>query len=468
MKFPPFILFGAALIGAALFFIRHLSARFYLGTTTIDHPYVLFTACLMIAGIIWAALIPAFSHWTTQQPSNTDQNSWRKNWQSLGLLLALGLFFRAIFFSSTPIYEDDWNRYLWDGVVITQGESPYIYSPAEILQNQTSSDIKELRAISEQNDNFLHRINNTQLTTIYPPVAQAVFALAAFIKPLSLDALRVLFLFSEAGAMFLMIKALTVYGRSPLWMGLYALNPLLIFSAFNAAHMDILLAPALIGTVIAMQRRPFIAAVTLAAAAAIKIWPLLLAPVIFRPWRRNPKVYFACAAIVTFLSAALLWPMLSTLGENSGLSAYSASWKRSSFLFPLIEHGFASITDNPGSLARITIAVTLVSLSLWRGFISPIGELTKRPAELMLLTLTLYILSPTGFPWYLIWVLIFLPFKPLIGVAALCALTPLYYVRFGLGELGKYDIYTNWLIPIQFGLPIIILLYELLRRNHRA
>lgn len=456
MKFPPFIFIGAALIGAALFFIHHLSAEFYLGTTTADHPYELFTATLIVSGLIWTALIPAFKTWAKNFTSSTT---------TLGILIALGLTYRAMFFGSTPIYEDDWNRYLWDGVVVIQGESPYLYSPEDILQNKTPAKTQSLNEISTSHDNVLHKINNKNLTTIYPPIAQAAFALAALIDPINLDALRLVFLLSEAITLFLMVKALTLYGRSPLWAGLYALNPLLIFSAFNAAHMDILLAPFLIGTVITMRKRPFITATLLSAAAAIKIWPLLLAPIIFRSWRGNLKIYISSALLVAGLSLALLWPMISTLGETSGLSAYSSQWQRSSFLFPLLEKALSLITNNADTFARMSVAVILIGLSLWRGLLSPIGALSKRPVELMLMTLALYLLSPTGFPWYLIWTLVFMPFRPLYGLALLCALTPLYYLRFGLGELGRYEIYTQWLIPLQFGLPILVLIYELMKRD---
>ena len=144
-----------------------------------------------------------------------------------------------------------------------------------------------------------------------------------------------------------------------------------------------------------MRKNPFIAAMALSAAAAVKIWPLLLAPIIFRPWRQDLKIYISCALLVGGLTLILLWPMLSTLGENSGLSAYSKGWQRSSFLFPLLEKGLSGISADPGKIARIIIALILISLSVWRGLISPIGELSKRPAELMFITLALYLLSPT-------------------------------------------------------------------------
>lgn len=465
MKFPPLILLGAALIGAVLFFIRHLSADFYLGTTTADHPYVVFTASLIAAGLIWTSLIPCFKQWTNNKSLTSTDSTSTEFKAMLGILIALGLSFRAIFFGSTTIYEDDWNRYLWDGVVVTQGQSPYIYSPDDILLNENPEQTQTLNNLSEYYDNVLRKINNKHLTTIYPPVAQVAFALAALIETMNLDALRFIFLLSEAIAMFLMIKALTLYDRSPLWFGLYALNPLLIFSAFNAAHMDILLVPFLIGIVIAMRKNPYIAAILLSAAAAVKIWPLLLAPIIFRPWRRDLKIYITCAFITAGLSLVLLWPMISTMGDTSGLSAYSSQWQRSSFIYPRLEKGLDLIVINSGTIARLMVALILIGLSLWRGLISPIGTLAQRPGELMLITLALYLLSPTGFPWYLIWVLAFMPFLPLYGLALLCTLTPLYYVRFGLGELGRYDIYTNWLIPLQFGLPILVLSYELLKRD---
>ena len=142
MKFPPLILFGTALIGAVLFWIRYLSADFYLGTTTTDHPYILFTACLIGAGLIWTALIPSFKNWTQKIHSNSTNIT-----ASLGLLIALGLGFRAIFFGSIPIYEDDWNRYVWDGVVVTQGQSPYIYSPDDILLNEDPQQTQTLNNI---------------------------------------------------------------------------------------------------------------------------------------------------------------------------------------------------------------------------------------------------------------------------------------------------------------------------------
>jgi len=467
LKLVTSIYVRAALIGAALLCVRLISKDFAPGTTTAQHPYILFVAALMIAGCIWVSFIPLIKR------APGVKNSKR----FLLIIFAIGLGFRALFFGSTPIYEDDWNRYLWDGYVATQGVNPYLYAPDDILaapanaQNNLSKqdDLSKLSALSRENDNFASRINSGEYTTIYPPIAVAVFAGGALIGPLNLDVLRVLFWLSEALTLFLMVKALTAFGRSPLWMALYALNPLVIYAGINAAHMDVLLLPFLLACLITIKTRPFLAAAALSCAAAVKIWPLLLAPVLFRSWLGRPKIYIAAAMMVAGLSLLLLLPLLLALGGASGTSAYAASWQRSTYLFPLIDQAIGTLTGHWSTPARLTIAAACTGLSLWLGF-KPL--LTRRnngtlmhalPLHLLLLTLIFFLLSPTGFPWYLIWVCAFFPFAPYYSVAALTVLLPIYYLRYAIGEQYDYLLYTDWLVPLQFSIPIGLLLLELSR-----
>jgi len=407
----------------------------------------------MLANLIWLGLIFVLKRWTradvSEQAGVTNETTTKRAQWKIWLwgLLGLSLAFRALFFGSIPIYEDDWNRYLWDGASVAQGVSPYKYSPTEILdQLGNAREVTGQKTISPQDGDkllelsddgyaILNRINNPTLTTIYPPSAQAAFALAAIVKPLNIDGLRLVFLAVEAITMFLLIKALTLYGRSPLWALLYAFNPLLIYSAFNVVHMDVVLPPFIIAALILIKRRPYWAGAALAGAAAVKVWPL----------------------------------MISELRPSSGLSAYSQNWQRSSFLFPAFMTFLETVMTDPGRFARLTVAAILTGLSLWFGF----GHIldgkdnaaaqmqdTAIPRAMMLVTLTLLFLSPTGYPWYVIWVIMFMPFIPYYGAAMLCVLVPLYYVRFALGEQGRYGIYTSWLVPLQFGLPMLILLGE--------
>ena len=35
-----------------------------------------------------------------------------------------------------------------------------------------------------------------------------------------------------------------------------------------------------------------------------------------------------------------------------------------------------------------------------------------------------------------------------------------YYIRFWLGEIEQYDVYTNILLPIEFGIPLLVLIWD--------
>jgi len=162
-------------------------------------------------------------------------------------------------------------------------------------------------------------------------------------------------------------------------------------------------------------RHPIRVAVMLSLAAAVKIWPLLLAPVLFRQWRSRPVFYVGIAVFIGALTLLSLLPMLLSLQPSSGLTAYSANWTNSSFLFPGIRDGFGLFMDNPDRTARYCIA------NHWSA------------RGLALLTL---------------------------GAAA-------YFARFKIGEAGHYDIYTNILLPLEFSIPMLVLAWDGLKaRRH--
>ncbi len=454
------ILLCAVLIGAALLVIRVMSDSFVRGTNTFDHPFIVFFACLSGAGLIWLAFIPLIKRLKESGKSLT---------KLVWIIVFVGLVFRAIFFGSTTIYEDDWKRYLWDGYVVTQGDNPYKASPQQILivDPEKPNIYAEYQAVSHENDNFLHQINNPHLTTIYPPVAQAVFGLAAYIAPFNLDALRFLFLLSEIAALALLIKALTLYGRSPLWSALYALNPLVIYSGFNVVHMDVLLVPFIFLAMICIKRFPFRAAIALSFAAAVKLWPLLLAPIFYASWRNRPLIFIGSALLVSILTLGFFWPMLAELNDGSGLKAYSGSWQRSSFLYRIIQSGLSALVEDPSLVARLLIAAIVSGVSIYWGLWAKVDD-DLLPRRLLFVTALLFFLSPTGYPWYGIWLIIFLPFLPSYGIAMLSVTLPLYYLRFALGEREIYHIYTDILVPIQFGIPLLIIGFELWRERRYA
>lgn len=437
-----------------LIIIRILSPGFVLGTDTFDHPYRQFIAALMGAGFIWLGIVI----WL-RRIGAPSQNIFYS-------LVAIGIIARLLFLGSTPIYEDDWNRYLWDGMVTVEGHNPYQYPPDVFFKVKLDAPqhMRDLQALSAGVGNGITtKINNAYLTTIYPPVAMAVFAVAAKIDPANLDVLRLLYFVIEGLGFLLLLKALQAYERASYWALLYWLNPLLIYSIYNVAHMDVILFPIMVGALIAVKTRPFWAGILLGVAGAVKFWPLLLGPVLLRHYRHRPRIFIGAGVLSGIICLLLILPMLLSINANSGLVAYSSEWQRSSFIYPYLKIIFSPIAE---VAPRLVVAVVLTALSFYLAFKRNVNRLYL-PAALMGLSLTLYLLSPTGYPWYLLWILPFYPFLPLYGVGLLTVMVGLYYIRYAMGERGSYDIYSQFLVPLQFGLPILVIALEM-KALHRT
>lgn len=442
--------------GATLVFIRFLSPYFVSGTVTADHPVFALVAALFIGSLAWLFMVRSLG--------DVDAQARASIW-FYGLIL-IGLIVRFCFWDSVPIYEDDWRRYLWDGALIANGMDPYLYTPERVhaaAQPGSASvpDLAQRAILSRDAGHFAGTINNPDLTTIYPPMAQFCFALAYMIDPFAPDGLRTVFLLAEGLGLWMMTKALVQSGRGQLWAMAYWLNPVLIFVTYSGLHMDVLLVAPLMFALYYALSRPFLSGTALVMAVAIKIWPLLLAPILFRHLRRSLPRIGALAIWIGGLSAIALIPLISHTGSDSGLGAYSTGWTNSSFVFPLLRSGLDVMTLNGDALARLTVAGLLIGLSLWFGLCSDLGEDNGRssaPFHLLLLSAALLWLSPTGYPWYLIWVLMFIPFVPRFWALALFPGAAAYYLRFWLGEAGHYLIYSLILVPLWYGVPLILFL----------
>lgn len=454
----------ACLLAGALFVVRWITPAFGPGSVTADHPVITLCLALMTAGLAWFAMI---FHLRKIKISATTV---------IALCLLLGLGLRFLFFGSTPVYENDYKRYLWDGSVVASGENPYRFSPAEVFEAgkigaKSVPDLTRLALRSNEADYLAGEINSPKLTTIYPPAAQAVFTAAYWIAPYQKWGLKLVFLIIEILGLAALLAALRARELSLLWSAAYWLNPIIIFTTYNGLHMDVLLVTPLMAAVLWVGRHPMRAAIMLSLAAAVKIWPLLLAPVLFRGWRHRPRLYAGIAALVGGLTLLSLAPMLLSLNSDSGLAAYSANWTNSSFLFPGLRDGLGVVFEDPDRMARYLVALILTAMSLWLGFREP-QDYDLIPAHLMILSATFVFLSPTGYPWYFIWFLMFLPFAinhwSARGLALLTIGASAYFARFQIGEAGHYHIYAKILLPLEFGIPLLVLSWDGLRAKRHA
>lgn len=401
---------------------------------------------LVAAGLAFLAVLPLVR---ATLPADADLQR-----RILGLVVAVGVLLRLLMWPVEPALEDDQQRYLWEGALVAHGLSPYAIAPNDA--KSADRDIP-LGQLAEHAGAVLDRVNHPHLKTIYPPVAQAAFVLAYAIEPFSLTAWRVVLLAAEAATLLLLLALLRDGGQAPIWVALYWWNPIPIKEIANSGHMEGVLTPLVLAAVLlGVRRRPVAAMGALGLAVGVKIWPLLLAPLLLRPWFDRPRVLVAALAMLGGLM--MLWAVPVVLGgldQRSGFVAYSRDWQAVSALLPALRSlvrgvldplGFAPATAGLVTRAGLAGVAALGALALaWRATGEPI-DLLRRAA---LITLVLVLVSPAQFPWYMLWTIAFLPFAPRAGVMLMAVLLPLYYVSFYLSAIDAYAVFRDrvvWLI----------------------
>ena len=182
-----------------------LHNRFGYDVYVVDMPVPALVVLLMVAGAVYLALPRMLRR--AQQDSRIDTI------HLLAWILLAGMAMRLVFLGTQPILEDDYNRYLLDGAVVASGHNPYTVSPEAIFEGKTGE--TQLDRFSEDPGAaaILERINYPGLKTVYPPVAQAAFALAHWLSPWSLDAWRLVLLACDIAIFATIVGLLGTLGR---------------------------------------------------------------------------------------------------------------------------------------------------------------------------------------------------------------------------------------------------------------
>jgi alpha-1,6-mannosyltransferase len=453
----PFVLawLGAAAVLVALAASLLVASDSYPWSSRLsDLSIAAFAFALAGAGVAFAG-IALLALLTVRQGFGAD-------WWLLFIILAAGLVMRVLMIPSTAVLEDDFYRYLWDGAVTARGVNPFAHAPADALEGQAG---ETLDALAAEGRGVLERVNHPQLKTIYPPVAQGAFAAAYTIEPWSLRAWRVVCLIGDLATLGLGLGLLLILGRPAIWIALYWLNPLVVKELMNSAHMEAIVLPFVMATVVLLAlRRPVWAVVPLGLAVGAKVWPAVLAPLVLRPLLARPV--HLVAALVILVGMGLCWvlpPLVGGLDKQSGFVAYASYWQTNSALFQSLLKamragfdwaGWPAAWAGPASRALVAGSVGLVAVcAAWQ----PPGDAQDRVRRAAIVVVALFFLSPAQFPWYATWALVFLPFVPLTALVGATVLLPLYYLSFHFIAHGDHDQYAPWLIWVQW-VPIWLLL----------
>ncbi len=314
--------------------------------------------------------------------------------------VGVGLGARLLALAAAPGFSLDAARYVYEGRVVRWGGLmfPYAHSPA---------DGPALGVPPALLDSTWAAINHPELPTIYPPLAQLVFAGASAAGDLLGDpllALRATLVAADLATWRLL------HAKDPRAGWAWGLCPLVVIEVARDGHGDGLAALGLAAALLSFSRgRSWCAHLGLAAAALTKLNGLVLAPLAARIAPRSAWPW-AVAAPVALLP-------LAVAGSDSGLAAYAARWRAGDGAFALLvaaaETGLGGpwrwipelgLTVSSGALARgLAAALFLLAYAclVRRARTEDFGD---RAALLLLLLL---LLAPTFHPWYALWLLPF-------------------------------------------------------------
>lgn len=372
------------------------------------------------------------------------------------VILGVALVLRLLFLFAPPQLSDDIYRYLWDGGNLLRGVNPYVAAPAAITPQP---ELKDIHA----------RINHPDYVTIYPPAAQLVFAGGAATGG-TVTGLKAFLALIDLGLCALLVVLLQRL-ELPIWRTvLYAWNPLPVLEIAGSGHVDGAGLAMLLGSICllvperqgaagtAPRRWPYLlSGALLASASLVKLFPLVLAPVLFLLVPIGRRRYFAAGFTASL--AALVLPFLPHLvNMTASLDLYARNWEFAGFAFNTIR----AVTGS-GTIARMLLAggflgavllITCRQAIRLKATLSPTARVRQALNACYAIAMALLLLTPTLQPWYALSLAVFLPFWPGPAGLVLCwAVFLTYQVQISYFILGQWT-ENPWVTAAVFLAPV--------------
>jgi hypothetical protein len=430
----------------------------YLNNFLLNLPSVIGTCALVVSAVCALG-------WTAELHKNRGKlKPESKTYVRCGaLILLVALAVRLLFIARMPELSDDIYRYIWDGLQVRLGKNPYTLPPAAIQTPQG-----HMACIHE-------RINHPELVTIYPPVAQFIFALGSG----SLLWMKGVFILFDLGSCALILRLLRLLQRHPAWLCLYAWHPLAVLESSASGHVDVA-AVFFILAAVYFTLRPdsnisgLGAGTALGLAVMTKIFPLIFAPLMFAylpAIRRN--AFILGLTLVCTCACIPFWPELQNGLET--LKLYASNWEFSGFTFRILRTWMDS-----GSDARMLLMLSFCLIFAWQWLklyrskwstfmaqehVQDANTFVYISANIML---TFLLLTPTLHPWYAIYLLALLPLTPGMAGVALSWSVLLSYQVAAIRALSGIWQESNLLSFYVFAAPVSALCITLLLARRRT
>ena len=412
--------------------------------------------------------------------------------QLVRYLLIAAVVARAALLPMMPNLSDDIYRFVWDGRLLVQGYDPFAYLPSEIMRGAGNVEAKGI------DEDLFGQLNSPDYYTIYPPVNQTVFALAAWLSPTSVYGsavvIRLVIFVAELITLWLLTRLLNIEYRArnseyrgkksissfiihyslfniysdqnntthpppPRRTLLYALNPLVIVELTGNLHFEALMITFVLASVYLLrQPKPVGSGVAMALAVCTKLVPLILLPLLLQRLGRKKALLFY--AVVGITTAVLFFPLVTPeliAGMQDSIGLYFQKFEFNASIYYLVRaYGFYwkgyNIIAQAGRWLAISTFIGIVLYAL-------LERNHYLPAAFGGAWLIFLLLSTTVHPWYVIPLLaftVFTPYRYAVLWSGLAFFSYAGYTTTGFSE-------NLWITFIEYAAVLGLLGYELVR-----
>lgn len=324
---------------------------------------------------------------------------WRAEVLSVQTVLLGALLFRVALLPVAPLLSDDVFRYLWDGFLQWEGINPYAHRPA--------ADV-----LRDYHDTVLFReMNSPEFYSVYPPLSQVFFALAAFFYASGFEVayavLKTSFLAVEMAGVWALGQMLSAQATA-----LYAWNPLVLIEVAGQAHTEAVMVGLLLLALWAVQQRWLrTASVLIAGAGLVKLYPFIFLLILYARygWKALwPGIVTALSLTIAYVRPSQALNIIDSLGLYLSYFEFNAG-----LYFVLKEVGWRVFNQDLARLVSALLSVCALGgivLTFWWDAQQQRSSV-RSLAVVLYSVIAIYIITTTTLhPWYLLPLLAMLPF----------------------------------------------------------
>ena len=386
------------------------------------------------------------------------------------LLAGIGIIFRLLFIAILPNLSQDFYRFIWDGRLIAQGISPYLFTPENYIEDASNS----FGAIINQAQKLykgMGSLNGSHFSN-YTPVNQLCFAVASVFAGKSIlgsvVVMRIILIAADIGILFIGRKLLLKLHLNPNQIFWYFLNPFIIIELTGNLHFEGVMLFFLIASLYLLHQKKWLgSACLLGISVSVKLIPLLFIPLYYRWFSTDlNKGFFKLAGFYFIVLGTVIFTFTPFLSAQfiSNFSETIFLWFQdfefnASIYYIIRWMGFKIVGWNMIAIIGKILPLFVILVILLFTFLRK-NKSTQQLITSMLFGVSIYFLfSTTIHPWYIATPLLLSVFTkynfPVIWSLAVI----LSYTAYGVDGFSE----NLYLVALEYLLVIGFFIWELIQ-----